>query len=139
MNVSICADKENVKKNNTINYTVSVSENENNSDVVLEIIPSAEIFPESCLEFPEHQLNENGILEIEIPNADSDFEVHFNATAIKSFEQNTTAVIATSDNNGSINEAYAQITLQGHYTPVIPVICTLIFIAVSALLEKRFI
>ena len=138
MDIKLSADKENVKKDEIINYTLFIPYEENISDVTVEIIPSVEEFPDANI-VPLDLEESNGIYQIEAGDLNSDIELSFSCRVEKNFEQNTTAAIV-SYNNGSYNEAYTQTTIHSRSLPLaIPVICSLFLIFVSAFLIKRLI
>lgn len=154
MQLELICDDITVKKGDSIIYHMTITPKEETDMLNIEIIPTAEAFPDSNIIIDPYsvtvsdnlkyisQLNDNGIFEITVEenNYDKSINLSFNAQVARNFKRNTTAVIASYSNNGSINEAYAQTAIDGHTLPIaVPVICSFVFIIVSAIMIKRFI
>ncbi len=154
MQIELICDNITAKKGDCIIYHMTLTPKEDIDMLNIEIIPTAEAFPDSNIIIDPYsvtvsdnlkhisQLNDNGIFEITVEENNSDKEINlsFNAQVTKNFKRNTTAVIASYSNNGSINEAYAHTAIDGPTLPIaVPVICSFVFIIVSGIMIKQFI
>lgn len=151
MTAEIKIDTAKLKKNDIATYSISVTPENKIQNAHLEIIPTAEKFPEMDI-LPDissvtvsngltysSDITENGIFVIDIPQIHSTdtFTISYSAQVVNNFNKNTTAVIVTSDNNGSTYEAYAQTTVDGYSLPiVIPVACVSIFVVISVFMLR---
>ena len=141
MNLTIYADKPEYKKNDTINYTITINADKEISGATLDIIPSTEIFPDTFI-VPDTEsvtLSDNntlisasvkdGIYSLAIDNpAQNELKLYIPAYVGEHIRRsNTVSVIADitySDN--SRDNAYSQLTLSEN-TPLILII--MLFIA----------
>ncbi len=141
MHLTIYADKPEYKKNDTINYTITINADKEISGATLDIIPSTEIFPDTFI-VPDTEsvtLSDNntlisasvkdGIYSLAIDNpAQNELKLYIPAYVGEHIRRsNTVSVIADitySDN--SRDNAYSQLTLSEN-TPLILII--MLFIA----------
>lgn len=116
MNVNLSTDKAEIKKGETVEFHIVLTE-PSSTALTAQLIPSAEIFPDSYLEIDLNSFSANcnftidnsntGIFELTFEPTQSNSEITFNATAMKNFDKNTAAVIVYD----SCNEVYSQTTL----------------------------
>lgn len=125
MTANIITDKTELKKGDTVTYTVTVNSDMPINSTVIEIISSAEIFPEAAI-IPDissitsdsgvhmsGEMSDEGIFTVTVPDANELHTVSFSymALAKRISENNTTAAMVTVNHSGGISEAYAQTVL----------------------------
>lgn len=141
MNLTIYADKPEYKKNDTINYTITINADKAISEATLDIIPSTEIFPDAFIVPDTGNITssdsntlistyvKDGIYNLAIDSpAQNELKLYIPAYVGEHIRRsNTVSVIADitySDN--SRDNAYSQLTLSEN-TPLILII--MLFIA----------
>lgn len=144
MNASIETNINKVKKNDQVLYTVTVQADTAVTSAVIDILPSAEVYPKMLLTPDTNvttdisgltasgEIKDNGIFTVTLSDIPSltEFSFSYTAYAEQISEKNTTAAMITLNHSGSIQEAYAQtVVLPANSTTYLYAGTALLFIA----------